>query len=105
MMEAVCKMTQQKNLRTLVQLNPVMLDGTGLCGSCRVKINDQILLACMEGPEFKGEQVDFEFLKARMNAFTFNPQPRLESKQNVRVTQQEGFLDKIRSFVNAAKDV
>lgn len=69
MMEAVCALTQRKGIKTLVCLNPVMVDCMGMCGSCRVKIGERIVLACLEGPEFDGHSVDFDFLKTRMNAF------------------------------------
>ena len=69
MMEAVCAMTREKNIPTRVSLHPVMVDGTGMCGSCRVKVAGETVLACVEGPEFDGHAVDFEDLKVRMNAF------------------------------------
>jgi ferredoxin--NADP+ reductase len=68
MMQAVSEMTLAKNIPTRVGLNPVMLDGTGTCGSCRVKIGEEEMLACIEGPEFDGHQVDFDYLNIRMNA-------------------------------------
>ncbi len=70
MTEAVCALTQKKRIKTLVCLNPVMVDCMGMCGSCRVKIGEKIILACLEGPEFDGHQVDFDFLQTRMNAFS-----------------------------------
>ena len=70
MMEAVCAMTREKNIPTRVSLHPVMVDGTGMCGSCRVKVAGETVLACVEGPEFDGHAVDFEDLKIRMNAFS-----------------------------------
>jgi len=69
MMEAVCAMTREKDIPTRVSLHPVMVDGTGMCGSCRVKVAKETVLACVEGPEFNGHAVDFEDLKIRMNAF------------------------------------
>ena len=72
MMEAVCAMTKEKNIPTRAILHPVMLDGTGLCGSCRVQVAGQTVLACVDGPEFDGHQIDFADLKIRANAFTIN---------------------------------
>lgn len=69
MMESVCVMTREKNIPTRVSLHPVMVDGTGMCGSCRVKVGGETVLACLEGPQFDGHAVDFEDLKVRMNAF------------------------------------
>jgi len=67
MMQAVSEITQQKKIKTLVSLKPMMVDGIGLCGSCRVKVEDRELLACMDGPEFDGHAVDFEDLAIRTN--------------------------------------
>jgi hypothetical protein len=53
----------------MVSLNPVMVDGTGMCGGCRVKIGDQVRFACVDGPDFDGHQVDFEDLMARLVRF------------------------------------
>jgi ferredoxin--NADP+ reductase len=69
MMEAVCQITQAKNIETRVQLNPMMVDCMGMCGSCRVKVGDEIKLACMDGPEFDGHKIDYDYLHVRMNAY------------------------------------
>ena len=69
MMENICKITQPKGIKTFVYLTPVMVDGIGQCGSCRVRVGGQIRLACVDGPEFDGHQVDYQDLKVRMDAF------------------------------------
>ncbi len=69
MMEAVCAMTRERSIPSRVSLHPLILDGTGMCGSCRVKVAGETVLACVEGPEFDGHAVDFADLKVRMNAF------------------------------------
>jgi ferredoxin/flavodoxin---NADP+ reductase len=69
MMRTVCAMTAQRKIETLVRLNPVMVDCMGMCGSCRVKVGGEMVLACVEGPEFDGHKVDFEDLEIRMNAY------------------------------------
>jgi len=69
MMEAVCRITKVKEITTYVQLNPMMIDCMGMCGSCRVKVGNRILLACTDGPEFDGHKVDFKDYKIRINAF------------------------------------
>lgn len=69
MMRTVCSMTEQKRIRTLVRLNPVMVDCMGMCGSCRVKVDGEMVLACVKGPEFDGHKVDFKDLDIRMNAY------------------------------------
>ncbi|MFA5087423.1 MAG: sulfide/dihydroorotate dehydrogenase-like FAD/NAD-binding protein [Candidatus Omnitrophota bacterium] len=66
LMQDVSELTKQKKIKTVVHLNPVMIDGIGVCGSCRVKVGGQTLLACVDGPEFDAHQVDFKDLKIRM---------------------------------------
>lgn len=65
MMRVVCEVTRPHGIRTLVSLNPVMVDGTGMCGGCRVEIDGRSMFACVDGPEFDGHQVDFEVLMRR----------------------------------------
>ena len=60
MMKFVCKLTKELGLPTIVSLNPIMVDGTGMCGACRVSVGGQIKFACVDGPEFDGHQVDFD---------------------------------------------
>jgi len=69
MMKAVSELTRPDGIRTLVSLNPVMVDGTGMCGGCRVTVGDQIKFACVDGPEFDGHKVDFVGLAQRLNAY------------------------------------
>jgi len=69
MMRSVCSLTKPKEIPTLVHLNPVMVDCMGMCGSCRVKVGGKTVLACIEGPEFDGHKVDFDYLDIRMKAF------------------------------------
>ena len=69
MMKTVSQMTKEKNIPTRVILNPMMVDCMGMCGSCRVKIGGEIVLACLDGPEFDGHKVDFEDFQIRMNAY------------------------------------
>lgn len=69
MMETVCGLTKALNIETQVILDVAMVDCMGLCGSCRVRVNDRTVLACVDGPAFNGHDVDFADLKIRMNAF------------------------------------
>lgn len=69
MMKFVCKMTKEYKVKTLVSLNAIMLDGTGMCGCCRVSVGGQIRFACVDGPEFDGHQVDFDELMQRLQAY------------------------------------
>jgi NAD(P)H-flavin reductase len=70
MMKAAAEATRPANLKTTVSLNPIMVDGTGMCGGCRVKVGDKVLFACVDGPHFDGHQVDFEDLMNRLRRFS-----------------------------------
>jgi len=69
MMRAVCEMTRPLAIKTIVSLNPIMVDGTGMCGGCRVSIGDEQKFVCVDGPEFDGHLVDFGELAARLKAY------------------------------------
>lgn len=69
MMKFVCKGTEPYGIKTLVSLNPLMIDGTGMCGCCRVTVGGQVRFACVDGPDFDGHQVDFEELMARNGTY------------------------------------
>ena len=60
MMKFVCLLTKKLELPTIVSMNPIMVDGTGMCGACRLKVGDEIKFACVDGPEFDGHLVDFD---------------------------------------------
>ena len=68
MMKFVCKLTKELGIPTIVSMNPIMVDGTGMCGACRLKVGDEIKFACVDGPEFDGHLVDFDqaMLRQRM---------------------------------------
>ncbi|NCB62854.1 MAG: sulfide/dihydroorotate dehydrogenase-like FAD/NAD-binding protein [Clostridia bacterium] len=69
MMKFVCKTTEPYGIKTLVSLNPIMIDGTGMCGGCRVTVGGQTKFACVDGPDFDGHQVDFDELMQRNAAY------------------------------------
>jgi ferredoxin--NADP+ reductase len=69
MMRAVANLTRPLGIHTIVSLNPVMVDGTGMCGGCRVAVGNQTLFACVDGPEFDGHQVDFDLLMDRLTTY------------------------------------
>ena len=69
MMKFVSMITKEKNVETLVSLNPIMVDGTGMCGGCRVSVGGQTKFACVDGPEFDGHKVDFDELSKRLQAY------------------------------------
>jgi len=70
MMQAVCEVTRTRKIPTVVSLNPIMIDGTGMCGGCRVTVGGATRFTCVDGPEFDGLQVDFGELRRRLSAFT-----------------------------------
>jgi ferredoxin--NADP+ reductase len=69
MMKAVAGITREPKIRTLVSLNPIMVDGTGMCGACRVSIGGETKFACVDGPEFDAHQVNWDELTVRLNLF------------------------------------
>jgi ferredoxin--NADP+ reductase len=69
MMKFVSKLTQEYGVKTIVSLNPIMVDGTGMCGGCRVTVGDQTKFACVDGPEFDGHKVDYDELMLRLQAY------------------------------------
>ncbi|MCC7519931.1 MAG: sulfide/dihydroorotate dehydrogenase-like FAD/NAD-binding protein [Verrucomicrobiae bacterium] len=70
MMKAVCEVTKAAGIPTIVSLNPIMVDGTGMCGGCRVVVADETRFACVDGPEFDGHQVDFDGLASRLRGYS-----------------------------------
>ena len=69
MMKAVAEVTRPYGIKTIVSLNPIMVDGTGMCGACRVKVGGEIKFACVDGPEFDAHQVDFDQLMNRLRFY------------------------------------
>jgi ferredoxin--NADP+ reductase len=69
MMKFVSKLTKEYSIPTQVSLNPIMVDGTGMCGGCRVTVGGKTMFACVDGPEFDGHQVDFDELMLRLQAY------------------------------------
>ena len=65
MMKFVCKLTEKLNIPTVVSMNPIMVDGTGMCGACRLIVGDEVKFACVDGPEFDGHKVDFDLAMKR----------------------------------------
>ena len=89
MMAAVTEQTRPAGIHTIVSLNPIMVDGTGMCGGCRVTVDGEVKFACVDGPEFDGHLVDFRELSARQQAYcgdqhcrTRNAEPQTDSEEN-----------------------
>ena len=69
MMKFVCELTKKYNLKTIVSMNPIMVDGSGMCGACRCVVDGKPKFACIDGPEFDGHKVDFDSAIKRMNIY------------------------------------
>lgn len=69
MMKFVCRTTEPYNIKTIVSLNPIMIDGTGMCGGCRVTVGGELKYACVDGPDFDGHKVDFDELMRRNGTY------------------------------------
>ncbi len=69
MMKFVCKLTKELGIPTVVSLNPIMVDGTGMCGACRVTVGGKVKFACVDGPEFDGHEVDFDEAMKRQQIY------------------------------------
>ncbi len=83
MMKAVCELTRKYEIKTIVSMNPVMIDGTGMCGGCRVTVGGETKFACVDGPDFDGHLVDFDEAIRRLNMFKREEHAcRMEGMQN-----------------------
>ena len=69
MMKFVCLLTKELNIKTIVSMNPIMVDGTGMCGACRVTVGDKVKFACVDGPEFDGHLIDFNQAMRRQGMY------------------------------------
>jgi len=82
MMRVVCNVTRGKNLKTVVSLNPIMVDATGMCGACRVSVGGRTRFVCVDGPEFDGHEVNFAELVKRQRAYLNQEKQALELFQH-----------------------
>lgn len=92
MMRAVAELTEPYNIKTLVSLNPIMIDGTGMCGGCRVVVDGKTRFACVDGPEFDAHQVDFDTLIRRNRAYAAEEKTALERFENQQLALLEGLV-------------
>ncbi|HXZ39172.1 MAG TPA: sulfide/dihydroorotate dehydrogenase-like FAD/NAD-binding protein [Terriglobales bacterium] len=93
MMRAVADMTRKENIRTIVSLNPIMIDGTGMCGGCRVLIDGKSQFACVDGPEFEAHRIDFAVLVQRNAMYRLAEQKSMEDFQR----ERESLLEKVHA--------
>ena len=91
MMKACADATRAAKIKTMVSVNPIMVDGTGMCGGCRVKVGDQVKFACVDGPDFDGHLVDFDDLMVRLSRYTKVEKEAHERwSESCRMTKQVG---------------
>lgn len=86
MMKAVCDLTKSKDIKTIVSMNPIMIDGTGMCGGCRVTVGGVTKFACVDGPDFDGHQVDWAEAISRSRMFRPEEQRAMEKLHKCRLT-------------------
>jgi len=91
MMKACADATRPYKIKTMVSVNPIMVDGTGMCGGCRVKVGDQVKFGCVDGPDFDGHLVDFDDLMLRLQRHATDEKAAKERwTQSCRMTRQVG---------------
>jgi ferredoxin--NADP+ reductase len=89
MMRAVAELTRKENIHTVVSLNPIMIDGTGMCGGCRVMIDGKSEFACVDGPEFDAHKVDFAVLVQRNGMYRDAEQRSLADFESAKAREPE----------------
>ena len=94
MMRAVCKLTKEYNIPTIVSMNPIMIDGTGMCGCCRVTVDGKMKFACVDGPDFDGQLIDWDEAISRSRMYKKEEQQSMEKHacnlKNIELQQQRG---------------
>lgn len=78
MMKNVCELTKKYNLKTIVSMNPLMVDGSGMCGACRCEVDGKPKFACIHGPEFDGHKINFDLALNRMNVYKEEEKVKME---------------------------
>ncbi|MCF8054593.1 MAG: sulfide/dihydroorotate dehydrogenase-like FAD/NAD-binding protein [Deltaproteobacteria bacterium] len=79
MMRSICRLTEPYKIKTIVSLNPIMVDGTGMCGACRVSVGGKTKFTCVDGPEFDGHEVDFDLLNNRLKMYLAEEKQAVET--------------------------
>ena len=91
MMKSCADVTRPHGIRTMVSLNPIMVDGTGMCGGCRVKVGEQVKFACVDGPDFDGHQVDFDDMMRRLRRYATEERAAMQRwSETCRMTDTPG---------------
>ncbi len=88
MMKFVCKLTKEYDIKTMVSMNPIMIDGTGMCGGCRLSVGGETKFACVDGPDFDGHLVDFDEAIERSNMYKDFERQRYDETCNLFKNQE-----------------
>ncbi len=96
MMGAVAEVTRSKGIETIASLNPIMVDGTGMCGGCRVEVGGETKFACVDGPEFDAHQVDFQLLQRRNTSYRAFEAERMDDLESLDAVHHEQLLAEVR---------
>ncbi len=88
MMKFVCKLTKEYDIKTMVSMNPIMIDGTGMCGGCRLSVGGETKFACVDGPDFDGHLVDFDEAIERSNMYKDFEKQRFDETCNLFKNQE-----------------
>ncbi len=83
MMKFVAKLTKSYELKTIVSMNPIMIDGTGMCGGCRIKVGGKIKFACVDGPDFDGHEVDYDETARRLTSYKIQEKQAMDHYCNL----------------------
>ena len=83
MMKNICDLTKKYNLKTIVSMNPIMVDGSGMCGACRCEVDGKPKFACIHGPEFDGHKINFDLALKRMNVYKEEEKVKWENMKKV----------------------
>jgi len=86
MMKNVAELTRKYNIKTIVSMNPLMVDGSGMCGACRCKVDGKTKFACTDGPEFDGHKVDFDLVMKRLSTY--------KDEEKIKMAEMENLLKK-----------
>jgi NAD(P)H-flavin reductase len=105
MMKASAETTRPYGIKTIVSLNPIMVDGTGMCGGCRVKIGNEVKFACVDGPDFDGHKVDFNDLMMRLKRYAEEEKAALNRwSDNCRMMEQAAVVAKVAEAAESMPD-
>ena len=83
MMKNVAELTRKYNIKTIVSMNPLMIDGSGMCGACRCKVDGKTKFACVSGPEFDGHKIDFDLVMKRLGTYKEEEKIKMEEMENL----------------------